>query len=269
MNGTTRLGLASILAAALLVAGRAHAAELHEVEQEHAFVYEQPDPQSPVLRRLYLGELVEVEASVRASDGTDWVKVTFGPQREGFVRASRLVKSGSLPRERWQPTRVVRDERPLGCSGVFWGETFGAMFRLRYLLFTRLGITAGDGMLWESPGLAGRNLSLGIVSHLALHNFSPVVEVGAISFTHSGSNDRTLSIFGIYTNVGLEWMFDWGLFLSAGLSFVRSLDISVSVNWENRNTASNSDGSFGSIERHIKGNILYTVQPVWAIGFGF
>jgi len=268
MNRVMTLGLSSFLAATLLVAGRAHAADLHEVEQEHTFVYEQPDPQSPVLRRLYLGELVDVEASVQSSDGTEWVKVNFGPQRAGFVRAGHLVKAGRLPHERWQPTRIVRDDRPLGCEGVFWGETFGAMFKLRYLLFTRLGVAVGNGMVWENPGLAGRSTSLGLVSHLALHNFSPVVEVGAIYFSR-GAGDRSLSILGIYTNVTLEWMFDWGLFLKAGMSFMRSLDINVSVNWGNRETAMSADTSFGSLERHISGNILYAVEPTWSIGYSF
>jgi Bacterial SH3 domain len=268
MNSTASLLIASLVAATLLVDGRAQAADLHEVEQEHTFVYEQPDPQSPVLRRLYLGELVDVVSSVHAADGSDWVKVSFGPQREGFVRSNHLVKAGSLPRERWQPTRIARDERPFGCAGAFWGETFGAMFKLRYLLFTRLGIALGSGMVWENPGLSGRSLSLGIVSHLALHNLSPVVEVGAISFSRD-SGDRTLNLLGIYTNIGLEWIFNWGLFLSAGMSFMRSIDISVAVNWENRNTTVNTDGTFGRLERHIKGNILYAVEPTWSIGYSF
>jgi hypothetical protein len=268
MNSTTSLLIASIAAATVLVVSRAQAADLHEVEQEHTFVYEQPDPQSPVLRRLYLGELVDVVASVHAEDGSDWVKVNFGPEHVGFVRANHLVRSGSLPRERWQPSRIARDERPFGCAGVFWGETLGAMFKLRYLLFTRLGITLGSGMVWENPNLSGHSLSLGIVSHLAFHNLSPVVEVGAISFSRD-SGDRTLSILGIYTNIGLEWIFNWGLFVSAGMSFMRSIDIGVAVNWENRNTMPNTDGTFGSLERHIKGNILYAVEPTCSIGYSF
>jgi len=170
--------------------------------------------------------------------------------------------------ERWTPTRIVRDDRPLGCAGAFWGENFGAQLKLRYLVFTRLGITVGNGMLWENPGLAGRSLSLGIISHLALHNLSPVVEVGAITFSRT-SGERTLNIFGIYTNIGLEWMFDWGLFLSAGMAFTRSIDINVSANWENRNTAANVDGTFGSLERHISGNALYSVEPTCSIGYSF
>jgi hypothetical protein len=260
--------LATIAATMLLLRGRAQAADLHEVEQERTFVYEQPDPQSPVLRRLYLGELVDVEASVHAEDGSDWVKVGFGPQRVGYVRANHLVKATNLPRERWQPAHVVRDERPLGCAGAFWGETFGAMLKLRYLVFTRLGVTVGSGMVWENPGLSGRSLSVGLVSHLALHNLSPVVEVGAISFSRR-ADDRTLNIFGIYTNISLEWMFDWGLFVSAGMAFMRSLDINVSVDWENLDRTSFSGGSYGSLGRHIQGNILYAVEPTWSLGYSF
>jgi len=268
MNSTSSMLLGSIAAVALLVAGRAQAADLQEVEQEHTFVYEQPDPQSPVLRRLYLGELVDVVASVHGEDGSDWVKVNFGPARVGYARANHLAKAGNLPRERWQPSHVVRDERPLGCAGVFWGETFGAMLRLRYLVFTRLGVTVGSGMVWENPGLSGRSQNVGIISHLALHNLSPVVEVGAIWFSRD-SGDRTLNILGIYTNIGLEWTFDWGLFLSAGMSFMRSIDINVSTHWENRNTPSNVDGTFGRLERQIKGNTLYAVEPTWSLGYSF
>ena len=268
MNSTTLFCLGAIVTVTQLVASHAQAADLHEVEQEHTFVYEQPDPQSAVLRRLYLGELVDVVANVHADDGSDWVKVNFGPQRAGFVRSNHLVKAGSLPRERWQPTHVARDEHPFGCGGDFWGQTFGAMFKLRYLLFTRLGITLGSGMVWENPGLSGRSLSLGIISHLALHNLSPVVEVGGISFSRDAGN-RTLNILGVYTNVGLEWVFDWGLFLSAGMSFMRSIEINVSVNWSNLDSTSFTGGSFGSLERHIKGNILYAVEPTWSIGYSF
>jgi hypothetical protein len=257
-----------VVVATLLFAGRAQANDLHEVEQERTFVYEQPDAQSPLLRRLYLGELVDVVARVQVDDGSDWVKISFGPQRAGFVRAGHLIKVGALPRERWHPSKIVRDEHPLGCEGVFWGETFGAMLKLRYLPFTRLGVTVGSGMVWENPGLSGHSLSTGIVSHLALHNLSPVIEVGVISFSRT-AGDRTLNVFGIYTRLGLEWMFDWGLFVSAGMSFLRSLDVNVSASWENRNTTSNADGTFGRLERHIDGNTLHAVEPTASIGYGF
>jgi hypothetical protein len=252
----------------LSLAGAAHGQELLEVEQEKTFIYEEPDALSAVLRRLYVGELVLAIERVRTGDNGEWVKLSIGTERTGFARAERFVRATGLPTSRWRPTSVVRDENPFGVGVGMLGEYFGPSLKARYLFFTRLGLTMGGGLVMDGYAVKGRGYGAGIVSHILLYNLSPVVEVGLVNLMyHEGIG--TLNIVGVYTHGGVEWMLDAGFFISAGVTFVRSLSIDVSTSWEDNGKQPSVPPTFGNVGSHISSNTFYLMQPSLTVGFGF
>ena len=99
MNSTKSLLMASIVTATVLVVGRAQAADLHEVEQEHTFVYEQPDPQSPE------SVLAKVRNQALAAGGT-----------EANCRAEKETGPASRSTGRAETTREARPTGGAGCG---------------------------------------------------------------------------------------------------------------------------------------------------------
>jgi hypothetical protein len=261
--------LALLLALPVLVlAGRAHGQEVLEVEQERTFVYEEPNSLSSVLRKLYVGELVLAVERVRTAENAEWLKLRLGDAVTGYARAERFVPATGLPTARYRPSSVVRDEKPFGISAGLYGETFGPVLKARYLFFTRLGVLIAPGLVMDGYSVKGRSVTFALVSHLSLHNLSPMVEMGAVNLTY-GQGISTLNIWGIYTHGGLEYMFDVGVFISAGLTFVRSIDISVSYSWQDNNNPQPVPGTFGNVGSHISNNSFYVVHPYIAVGWGF
>jgi hypothetical protein len=253
----------------LLLAGRARGQEVLEVEQERTFVYEEPNSLSPVLRKLYVGELVLAVERVRTAENAEWIKLRLGDAVTGYARAERLVQATGLPTARYRPASVVRDDKPFGVSAGLYGETFGPILKVRYLFFTRLGAVVAPGLVMDGYAVKGRSITFALVSHLSLHNLSPMVEIGAVNLSY-GQGISTLNIWGIYTHGGLEYMFDSGLFINAGVTFVRSLDISVSYSWQdNGNLQPVPNDSFGNVGSHISNNNFYVVHPSIAVGWGF
>jgi hypothetical protein len=103
---------------------------------------------------------------------------------------------------------------------------------------------------------------------LSLHNLSPVVEVGVVNLSY-GQDISTLNIWGLYTHGGLEWMLDAGFYITAGVTFVRSLDISVAYSWQDNNNPHPVPGTFGNVGSHISNNNFYVVHPSVTVGWGF
>jgi hypothetical protein len=264
-----RVAIQLLLALPILsLAGTAHAQELLEVEQEKTFIYEAPDALSAVLRRLYVGELVLATERVRTPDNGEWVKLSIGSELTGFARGERFVRATGLPTSRWRPASMVRDDKPFGIGGGMLGEYFGPSLKARYLFFTRLGLTMSGGLVMDGYAIKGRAYSFGLISHILLHNVSPVVEVGVVNLaSHEGRS--TLNILGVYTHGGVEWMIDAGLFISVGVTFVRNLSIDVSTSWEDRSNPPATPPTFGKVGSHISSNTFYLVQPSLTVGFGF
>lgn len=251
------------------LAGAAHAQELLEVEQEKTFVYEEPNALSAVVRKLYVGELVLAVERVRSAENAEWLKLRLGGEMLGYARAERFVQPTGLPTKRWHPASVVRDENPFGVGAGILGEGFGPCLKARYLFFTRLGVTVAPGLVFDGYSVKGRSLSFALVSHLSLHNVSPMVELGAVGLSYA-EGISTLKIWGFYTNVSLEWMLDVGLFINAGLTFVRSIDISVAYSWkDNNDNPQPVPATFGNVGSHISNNNFYVVHPSVTLGYGF
>jgi hypothetical protein len=249
-------------------AGQARAQELLEVEQEKTFVYEEPSSPSAVVRRLYVGELVLAVERIRTADNAEWLKLRLGNDQIGFARAERFVHATGLPTQRWRPGVIARDEKPFGVGAGMYGESYGPSLRLRYLFFTRLGVELASGLVMDGYQIKGRNLSLAAVSHLLLHNLTPVVGVGIVTLSYA-EGAGTLHIWGMYTQGGLEWMFQSGFFLYAGITFVRSISIDVSYSWEDNLNLQPAPNKFGNVGSHISDNAYYVIHPSVTIGFDF
>jgi hypothetical protein len=252
----------------LCLAGLAHAQELLEVEQEKTFVYEEPNALSAVVRRLYVGELVQAVERVRNAENAEWLKLRLGAEQVGFARAERFVHATGLPATRWRPGFIVRDEKPFGVGAGMYAETFGPTLRVRYLFFTRLGVELAPGLVMDNYKVKGRSLSLTAVSHILLYNLTPVIGVGIVTLSYA-EDISTLNIWGVYTQGGLEWMMENGFFLYAGVTFVRSVAIDVSYTWEDNANLHPVPNKFGNVGSHISDNAFYVIHPSVTVGFGF
>src|SRR5262245_13062989 len=123
----------ALLTAALLHADAEISSSPNEVRviETSAVVYTEPDPRAPVLRRLYLGEVVTATTEVVAPDGTRWLQVALGAEAKGYVRKEKVGTPGTVPVEQLKPVYFVRDERPLVIGPRFGGETLGAGINVR------------------------------------------------------------------------------------------------------------------------------------------
>jgi len=272
-----RIVVAAALALAVVVAaGRRAAAEpavapsseTLEVSQEGTLAYEEPSSEAPVVRRLYLGEIVRATERVIDPRGNVWIKVQLGSAKWGFVPASKTAQAGPLPESSWRPDKIVRDERPLGIGVRGLGETMGSTLALRYLPFTRLGITLGVGAVIDQHEIQGRAFTGGLVTHPLLGRVSPFVEVGLTSLAYA-DGVSTLHVLATYLTGGLEVMFEWGAFVAAGVSFVRSVDLEIGYSWSDAHTATAQPGTFGRLGDMIKNGVLETIQPSITVGYGF
>jgi hypothetical protein len=252
----------------LCAASAAFGQELLEVEQDKTFVYAEPDSLSAVVRKLYVGELVLALERVRTDENAEWIKLSLGSAQVGYARAEHFVHASGLPMTRWRPSSIVRDEKPFGVGGGMLGEFFGPSIKARYLFFTRLGLTMAGGLVMDGYKIKGRSYGFGLVSHLLLHNVSPMVEVGLVNIAYH-EDISTLNILGVYTHGGVEWMIDAGFFISVGVTFVRSLSIDVSYSWEDNLNMHPVPNTFGNVGSHISSNTFYLFQPSLTAGFGF
>jgi len=260
--------LLAAAAASTFAAVPGEAAAPLEVVADDVVVHEEPDALSAVVRRLYAGEIIEPIERVRAEDGKVWYKIRLGKSSFGYVRARSVEPAGTLPEARWKKRVIVRDARPLGGGVRGYGELFGGAISVRYLPLTRLGATFSLGAVFDDKAMKATAFSIGLVSFFATTNISPMVEAGFSRLGyHSGLS--TMRAYAFYLTVGLEWMFDFGLYLHGGVTYIRSMDIDVAVEWENTRDAPVSRGTYGKMEEYMRNNVLQAIQPMFGVGYGF
>jgi hypothetical protein len=238
------------------------------VVEERALVYEQPDLGSNVVRRLYPAEIVRVDGQLTTDDGRRWLRVRLGPEMLGYVEASRTIPTSELPQVRWRPSRVVRDERPLGIATRIGGETFGGGLNLRYLAFSRLGLSFTVGSVVDGEAMRGTSLSGGLVSYIVLWNLSPMLEAGwsRVSY-HAAPAILRVNLF--YVTSGLEWMFDFGFFANVAVTYYRSIDAEVAFDYgEARAERFTMPEKFGALEIGEDGT-LQGLKLGGALGYAF
>jgi len=260
--------LAALAASGACAAGKKSATPL-EVVADNAVAYEEPDAASAIARRLYPGEIVEPVARVRSADGKVWFKIRLGKTAFGYVRAGSVGPAGELPESRWRKDIIVRDKRPLGGGIRGYGELFGGAVSVRYLPLTRLGATFSLGAVFDDGDMKATAFSIGIVSFFATTNISPMVEVGfsRIGY-HAGLS--TMRVYAFYLTAGIEWMFDFGMYLHGGVTYVRSMDIDVAVEWENARDAPVSRArTYGKLDEYMRNDVFQAIQPMFGAGYGF
>jgi hypothetical protein len=238
------------------------------VLDERPFVYEQPSLESPLVRRLYVGEIVVVVERVVASDKSYWLKAKLGNDQFGYVRADKVREPGTLPVKRWAPPEIVRDERPLAVGLKLGGEAMGAAINIRYQPFTRLGLSLTSGGVMDTKvKWHGTHNALGLYSCFVLWNLSPMIEMGVSSTTYSAGNAE-LRLINYYFMLGVEWMFGWGGFINAYGAYVHSLDTSVSFDYYDARAGAYQPGSFGSLEPK-NGKYFTALRPGITVGYAF
>ena len=130
--------LLAVLTASAAGAAEKKAGDPLEVVADDTVVYAEPDAMSAVVRRLYVGEIVEPVERVRSADGKIWFKIKLGKASFGYVRAAAVGPAGERPESRWKRKIIVRDKRPLGGGIRGYGELFGGAVSVRYLPLNRL-----------------------------------------------------------------------------------------------------------------------------------
>lgn len=247
------------------------AAELRVTERQ-AFVYETPDAKSPVLRRLYVGELVTGVEEIVSPDGSAWVAISLGGEDTGFVRKEKLGSPTTLPIDKWRPPYFVRDERPFVLGARVGGETLGAGINFRYQPFTRLGVsfTLGTVIDPDSPkGAVGPTFSGGLYSAFLLYNISPTIELGFSSSTYS-SGAVSLQLTNFYIAAGVEWMTDVGFFIGIHFSYVRGLGMNISLPLDAVNGDPIARPHFGWLDTWVQASSsLNYFLPAATIGYSF
>jgi hypothetical protein len=263
-------------AAALLLAAAPARAEVAwpagedglEILEDDVLAHEQPDPESPVVRRLFRGEIVAGHRYLETPEGRVWLEISLGEDGRGYVPANKVAPAGRFPRTTWRKSTIVRDEHPVGLSLRALGETYGVALNLRYLAFTRLGLSLGAGPVLEDFTPRGTALTVGILMLASTRNLSPFFDIGATRMSYH--EDRTkLQITALYITVGLEWMADWGGFVAGGITYLRSMDISITIKYDDARAGYYSMGSYGFFGEMLDGELFQAVAPSFTIGYGF
>ncbi len=253
---------------------RPPASEVH-VTEDKAFLYESPDAESAVLRRLFRGEILIVTGELASADEVRWLRVQLGPAGLGYVRADKVGNPGEHPVERWKPAFVLRDERPLGVATRLGGEVPGLALQVRYQPFSRLGLSADIGFTEgylstgfpSQFGVKGPHLGLAVFSCPVLHNLSPLIELGISSDSFSDGLS-TLQLYNVHGAAGVEWMFDWGGFAQLALTYVHSIGEQVIFSYANARQGKLETGSFELL--HLKDSGAYEQLRVGlTLGYAF
>lgn len=252
-----------------VVAASEHAQQPSEMRvfDERTFIYEQPSLESPVIRRLFVGEVLQVVEDVQAEAESRWVKVSLGSERVGFVPAAWLGRSATVPTTRWRPPIVVRDERPLGIGVRVGGETLGTALHLRFQAFSRLGVCLKVGSVLDNWRMRGTSLGGGVNTFLVLWNMAPMIEAGFVRSTyHKGLS--TLALTNFYLTAGVEWMFDWGGFVNIHGTYLRSAAVEVVFEYADAKRGGLMPEKYGALDLRNEAS-FQSVRPGATLGYAY
>lgn len=240
----------------------------YQIQHEQSYLYKAPDINSPLVRRLYIGEMIKAIELVKTEKGLDWYKIEIGLESFAYIKASKLNQITDLPENYWQPSKVIRSERPLSLGVRVSGETYGAGANLRYMPFSGLGLSITAGPVLDDSEMKGTGISFGIVSISSTEKFSPTFELGISRFSYH-DDKSALRITAFYASLGLEYMYDSGLFINTGLTYVRSLDIEVIYEFEDARDGNLTIGDYGRFNYLKEENSLQDVNLSFTVGYAF
>ncbi len=239
-----------------------------QVQNEMAYIYENPSLESHLIRRLFLGEIVFAVSQVKNHSGQLWIKVKLSKDKFGYIPQSKLTSSANLPKSIWRSPRVVRHDLPLSVALRSRGELFGYGLQIRHMSFSRLGLSFSVGATIDKGVMVGTTKSFGVVLIPAYSNFSPLVEAGLGNLSyHNG--DATLRLDTVFLTVGFEWMLDFGMFVDVGATYSRSLDIEVSYEYEAYRRGDLQQAEFGMFQQYGEQGTLQAVTPMINFGYAF
>jgi hypothetical protein len=240
------------------------------VSMKDVILYESPTKSSPVVRRVFPGEVLKIIETVQVEQREIWGKVFLSPNQVAYVEGSVLSRADSLPQEMWRPPQVLRNQLPVSFAAKGTGELFGPGLQFRYLPFTRLGINLGAGSVLDTGRSKGFSVAYGLTCVLSMDNFSPFVETGTSTLTlNDGQSSLRISTF--FVNVGVEWILRSGYFFGAGISYSRSYNIQVAYDFGYAKAfAGNLQvGDYGSFNGLSGSESLERLNPLFTVGYSF
>ncbi|MBC7741821.1 MAG: SH3 domain-containing protein [Bdellovibrionaceae bacterium] len=241
-----------------------------KITTKNVLLFESPTTSSPVIRRVFEGEVLKITETVQAEHGEVWGKVYLSPSHVGYIQGAYFQASGTLQQEIWRPQEVLRSQMPISFALKGPSEFFGAGLQFRYLPFARLGINVGVGSVLDNGRMKGNVLSYGVVCMLSTNNLSPFVETGSSTLTFN-DNHSTLRISTFYVNAGLEWIFSSGYFFGLGFSYNRSFEVQLAYDYEYAR-ASNGTlpvGDYGTFNGVTGPSSLQKLNPLFVVGYSF
>lgn len=240
----------------------------YQVQHQQSYLYQEPDINSPLVRRLYLGEMIKAVELIKTQSGFSWYKIEIGKDKFAYIKAIKLEQVKKLPENYWQPSKVIRSEKPLSLGMRVAGETYGAGVNLRYMPFSGLGLSITAGPVLDNNEMKGTAMSFGIVSISSTDKFSPTFELGISRFSYH--DDRSaLRISTFYAGLGVEYMHETGTFANLGLTYVRSLDTEVIYEFEDARDGNLTIGDYGKFNYLKDQNSLQDVNLSLTIGYAF
>ena len=94
-----------------------------------------------------------------------------------------------------------------------------------------------------------------------------MIELGLTNSTY-GSGKSELGLTNFYILVGLEWMFDFGLFANVYVTYIHSIDSRVSFDYSDAVSGSLAMERYGSLQPKT-GRDFKAVRPGLTIGYAF
>ena len=240
------------------------------IEIKNVMLYERPSTESPVVRRVFPGEVLKIVSTIKNENGETWGKVYLSPTSEAYIQTAYLSNSGTLKQEIWKPQEILRNQMPMSFSLKGQSEYFGYGLQFRYLPFSRLGFNLGIGSIVDRGALRSSITNYGAIFMLSTNNISPFVETGTSVLTFNDRNS-SLRISTFYVNVGVEWILRQGYFFGIGLSYNKSYEVQVSYDYSYAKQASGSIsiGNYGSFNDLNEATSLQKVNPLLILGYSF
>jgi hypothetical protein len=240
------------------------------VPVKNVLIYESPMTSSPIVRRVFAGEVLKVIETIKTEQGETWGKIFLSPSQVAYVQGIYLVNSSSLPQQVWKSQEVLRSEMPFSISAKGTSELFGPGLQFRYLPFTRLGITVGVGSVLDGGRAKGSSVAYGLTCILSMANLSPFVETGTSTLSFNDGHS-SLRISTFYINAGVEWILRSGYFVGLGVSYNRSYNIQVGYDYSFAKESSGSlkVGNYGSFSDLGGSESLERLNPLFVAGYSF
>jgi opacity protein-like surface antigen len=262
--------LAGLICSASLAFADEHEPVFAKISTKNVLLYENPASTSPIVRRVFVGEVLKIVETVKTEQGEIWGKVFLSPTQTGYIQGIHFANSGSLQQQMWKPEEVLRSEMPISFAAKGPSELFGPGIQFRYLPFTRLGITVGAGSVLDNGKSKGFSVAYGLTCILSMKNLSPFLETGTSTLTFNDGHS-SLRISTFYINAGMEWIVRSGYFIGLGISYNRSYNVSIAYDYGYAKTSSGTlqVGNYGSFSGLDGPESLQRLNPLFLGGYSF